>query len=224
MIVYPIWVRICSFIGIALLGLFPFLGKKHKIGWAWIIPFTGGALALLSVYYIQIPVQELITKAITGSDLSMSFRMFLYILPSGIIQEFFKVLIPLIFLGFISNLKLPEDLWGPFAGAGFGLAEAIYIVGLSNQPIGQVALVERFTAIIFHIALSTIAINRIKLSKLIWTLPLAMILHSLFNYLAISAMKNMNLWEMEAIIGIFALGLWLVAIIVNRNRKSKGKQ
>lgn len=217
----PQWLRFVGFLASASIALTPFLVRAKKIGWGWLISLFWGAIALFSVRLFQIPIQEAINSVLIGSNVPSWARMAFYIAPSGLIQEISKALLPALFILMGVKMGTSKGLYGPAAGAGFGIAEAVWLVGLSPGNIGAIAMVERLSAIIFHASATSIAIGGGKPRKMLWGLPLAIVLHSLYNYIAVSLMNKTDFWTLEAIIGVLSLLIWVFAIF---NSKSKDQE
>lgn len=179
-----------------------------------------GGAAFAAVYYLQMPLQSAMAKPLLGSDIPMWLRNLIIVFPSGVIQEFFKMLVPMILLLVGLKLGTSKNLFGPFAGAGFGLVEAVMIVGFYPGEIGLAAIGERASAIFFHVGLTSIALGGGSFKKIAWGLPIAMLLHSLLNFFAVFYFKSLGVLWSEVIIGGFALIIWIAANILY----GKGKE
>ena len=210
--VIPVWIRIVFFGIAAAVALLPFFLRSRKIGFGWLVALVWGALSFSSVYIVQIPVQKDITSALVGSGFPQWARSALYILPSGVIQEFAKALFPIMLLLVGLRLGTSRKFWGPAAGAGFALTEAVIIVGIISAPVGTIALVERFSATIFHVGMCSLAVGEGRLRRFVWGLPMAMLVHSFWNYVAVSLIGKIGYWPLEAVIGAGALIVWGIAI------------
>ncbi|MGC9316272.1 MAG: YhfC family glutamic-type intramembrane protease [bacterium] len=217
----PQWLRFVSFLTAASIALTPFLIGARKIGFGWLLALFWGAVSLYSIRLVQIPIQSVITSAMIGSNLPQWARTAFYIFPSGLVQEIAKWILPGTFLMLGVKLGTSEKLYGPAAGAGFGIAEAVWLVGLHSSAIGWVAVVERFTAILFHTGATALAVGGGKPKRMIWGLPLAILLHSLYNYIAITYMNKVNIWTLELIIGVMSLILWGFAIIISKEKEER---
>lgn len=212
---YPIWLRITCFVLFSFLALFPFFLTSRRIGYLWIVSLVWGALCFGSVYLVQMPIQSYIGELFLGSDVPNRVRLFFLILPSGIVQEFFKALLPIALISIFSKSVSPKRLLGPLSGAGFGITEAILLVGIARAPIGLVAIIERFSAMLFHIGATSIAVGEGNIKRIVWALPAMMLAHSVWNFLSIVLMQKIGVVHVEIFIGVVGLGVWLIAGIDN---------
>jgi hypothetical protein len=215
----PSWLRIAIFLIAASGALLPFLIKLKKTGAGIFIAFVWGILSFWSVYLIQVPIQSWLTSLFVGSSVPIGARTFILVLPSGIVQEFFKALVPIVLIVFAGGFGSSRKLLGPASGAGFGIAEAVVLVGISNFPIGIIAVIERISAMVFHIGICSIAVSGGKLKKIKWTLPLAMLVHSVWNYTAIVLMSKMSLYFLEGFIAVVAFAVWGISIYLFKKEK-----
>lgn len=215
----PYWMRFVAFLFAASIALTPFLISSRKIGFGWFISLFWGAVSLFSIHLLQVPLQNAITSAIVGSNIPMWARTALVIFPSGLIQEIAKALLPAIFIALSLKLGTSSKLYGPAAGAGFGIAEAIWLVGLHPGAIGAVAVVERFFVIFFHTGLTTIAVGGGNIKRVFWGLPVAIIIHSTMNYIAVSMINTVEIWTLEIIIAAISLALWFVSILISKTKE-----
>ena len=217
----PQWIRFVSFLAFASIAITPFILRARKIGFGWLISLFWGAIAVYSIKLIQIPIQQAITEALVGTDFPIWIRMIFYLFPSGLVQEIAKAILPAVLIIAGIRLGTSKTLIGPAAGAGFGVAEAIWLVGLHTGNIGAVALVERLSAIIFHTGASAIAVGGGNARRISWGLPIAIIAHSLLNYMAVSLVDYGGIWNLEIIIGLFGIIVWIAAIIISKNKDEK---
>lgn len=209
---FQIPLRLTIFALAGFLTILPFVISNKRFGYGWIVALCWGGLSFGAIYLFQIPLQSAITKAILGSELPIWIRSFVVIAPSGIIQEFFKALLPMILIAIGWRIGTSKNLFGPFAGVGFGLVEAVILVGLHPSDIGWIAIVERIFAITFHVGLTTLAVSAGRFRKALWGLPIAILLHSLINFFAIYYARTLSMIWLEVIIAFISLVVWGISL------------
>jgi hypothetical protein len=214
----PYWMRFVVFLFAASIALTPFLISSRKIGFGWLISLFWGAVSLFSIHLLQVPLQNFLTSAIVGSNIPMWARTAIVIFPSGLIQEIAKAVLPAILIATKARLGTSSKLYGPAAGAGFGIAEAIWLVGLHPGAIGAVAILERFFVIIFHTGLTALAVGGGKSKRIYWGLPAAIIIHAGLNYTAVSLISTIDIWSLEIIIAAVSLAVWIVSIVISKTK------
>ncbi len=190
------------------------------MGFGWILALLWGGVSFAAVFYIQMPIQSALGDAILGSELPIWLRNLILIAPSGVVQEFFKALLPVTLLLIGLRIGTSRNLLGPFAGAGFGLVEAIILVGLYSGDIGWAAIAERASAIFFHVGLTSIAVGSGNWRRILWGLPFAMLLHSLSNFAAVFYMKSLGVLGTELLIAAVAFTIWCLSNLLY----GKGKE
>ncbi|HHS50713.1 MAG TPA: YhfC family intramembrane metalloprotease [candidate division Zixibacteria bacterium] len=210
---FPIPLRLAIFATAGFLAVLPFVLRNRRMGWGWLIALVWGGLSFYSIHLVQVPLQGKLQRAIVGSDLAMWLRNFIIIAPSGVVQEFFKALVPVILIAGGLRIGTDKKLFASFAGVGFGLVESVLLVELLPVELGWIAIIERISTIFFHTALTTIAVGGGKAGKIAWGLPLAMLAHSLVNFVAVFYMQKIGIVWIEVIIGVVALASWVLSII-----------
>ncbi len=190
------------------------------MGFGWIIALLWGGLSFGSVYLIQMPLQKWLGGILMGTDIEVWLRSLIIVGPSGIIQEFSKALLPILLIVLGARIGTSKNLFGPFAGVGFALTEAVILVGLHPADIGWIAIVERASAIIFHVGLCSIAVGGGKGRRIAWGLPLAMLLHGLCNYAAVFLLRPFGVNTIEIVIGAIALATWALSLILYMGEKN----
>jgi len=163
-----------AFGAIWLVGYWPPLFKRP---WLWAVLFGSAILAVAAVAFIQIPLQALTGQALRyfwSQEVLMSWILLAGIPPillSGLVQEGAKM-VPMVVWWGRSGRNLSPRLGltiGAVAGFGLGVFEAvwahgnIFAAGWTWQAVqagGLMALAgfwERFFAVAFHIAVSSLA-------------------------------------------------------------------
>ena len=140
------------FIGV--LALFFLAGHQTRNPNLYVFILVGAAGYIIAVF-TQVPFQTYLAESVFLKKVSGGGSYFFWAivpaLPAGIIQEFIKLGI---ILGIRKYLKTERSgllVFGAAAGAGFGIAEASYIVSqLPTAPVWSIALVERGFFILFH--------------------------------------------------------------------------
>ena len=220
---FPVWLRLALFTLFAAGAYIPFLISKRRAGLAWLPALFWGAISLLSVYHVQIPVQGVIQSALVGSELSIPARKFLWVFPSGIIQELFKALVPFIIIALIVKTRDYRRLIGAAAGVGFGIAEAVVLVGLYRGDIGTAAIVERFTTIFFHTGLTALALGAATWKGRTVRLVIVMLLHSGVNFMAILLSSGSKIYITEGTLALISILTWGLALIEMRKDENDSK-
>ena len=188
-----------TFGAIWLVGYWPPLFKKP---WLWAVLAISAILSLISISFIQIPLQILAGQALNQFwSQEMLMRWILLaaipqILLSGLVQEGSK-LVPVViwWLGEERNLDVKTGLMvGAVAGAGLGVFEAVWVhnsifaAGWGWEFVregGFMALAgfwERFFAVAFHIASCALAGWGLARGWGWQFYLLAAFLHGLLNY------------------------------------------
>ena len=202
------WFAMPSLVGIGLavlfgavwlVGYWPPLFKKP---WLWVVLVISAFVTLVSVGFIQIPLQFLVGRALNqfwSQGVIMSWILLAgipQILLSGLVQEGAK-LVPVVIWWFGEERKLDVKaglMVGAVSGFGFGVYEAIWVHNSifaagwgwdSVAASGYMALAgfwERFFAVGFHIASCALAGWGLARGWGWQFYLLAACLHSLLNY------------------------------------------
>jgi hypothetical protein len=176
------------------------------------IIFILGCLSFVSVFLIQDPVQRIVSGRIALYPVII--RAILLAMVAGFVQEFFKALPPLIG-------KNPM-ISGGISGAGFGIAEAAFILIYASSIYGikilfSVAPVERLFAIIFHISSTGIIMWGYSRKRFIFFFLIIAIIHGMVDSLAfLWQYGQIGLVETEVIFYSIATGLFLIYIFLLR--------
>lgn len=226
---YLILVSICLAVvfGIIwLLGHQPPLAKKPGL---WGVAIASAFLTVLAMAFIQIPLEYSLEKGL-GVYTYLEWILvagIATVLITGLVQEGAKM-VPMVFWWLRNDRKIsPKEglIIGAFAGAGFGVFEAIWMHNLTFMSGwtweyvdygGIEALLpfwERFWAVALHIALSAIAGYGLAKGKGFQFYLLASVLHGAVNYLAIIYVKGiLTANQMEIGIAVMAALIMLIAL------------
>ena len=158
----------------------------------------GGASFILAVF-TQVPLQSYLAENIYSSKVSAGESPLIWAsipaLPAGIIQELIKSVLIFSVFKFFRIGKGNPLLVGGAVGAGFGIAEAIYIIShLPDSPIWSAGLAERGFLILFHSVSGVMLASAILFSsavKKILTLVIVILVNSLFRYAPVFVQRNM---------------------------------
>jgi RsiW-degrading membrane proteinase PrsW (M82 family) len=207
----------------------PPLFRRH---WLWAVAVFSAFFTLLAIIFVQIPLQYYVGRALASSwSQSVLFDWLLLagipaILLSGLVQEGAKM-VPMVFWWWRSGRNIDPRLGlaiGAVAGAGFGIFEAFWVHGgvlaggwtfhlVSQYGFQGIApFWERFMAVAFHIAASSLA--GYGLAKgLGWQFYLiAAGLHSLLNYVVLPYSKRyFDVNQVEIYVTVVTL---LVTVVV----------
>lgn len=188
-----------AFGAIWLCAHWPPLFKKP---WLWMVVVVGAFLPMLTVTFIQIPLQYWIGNAMQNTwDYLTLYNWLLLagipsILLSGLVQEGAKM-VPMVFWWWRSGRNISPKMGlaiGAIAGAGLGIFEAVWVhnqmfaAGWTTQALqmdgflGIAGFWERFFVVGFHIAASALAGYGLAKGKGWQFYLIASGLHALLNY------------------------------------------
>lgn len=185
-------------------GFIALLLISRKSFTLWLIALLGGGGWLVALM-LRLPILSLLTQS--------PYYILIASLMAGVFEECIRFLI--LRLGIISKFSLRGFT---SLGLGWGLTEAlliyavpVYVSSMIFNYYGLLDLLpgalERNSAIIIHLSLTLLMSLRIGSIKL---LILAVILHSLINYLAVSSLILLgNVWYVEGIIALISLSIFI---------------
>jgi RsiW-degrading membrane proteinase PrsW (M82 family) len=212
-----------------------------KNPWFWPVLVFGGMFTVLTVTFIQIPIQYYLSEGFLriwdGATLTdwILLTSIPSLLVSGLVQEGAKM-VPIAFWWWRSgkNISLKMGLAiGAIAGAGMGLFEAFWIhsqmfnAGWTTQYfqggfLGIVGFWERFFTLGFHIAVSALAGYGLAKGKAWQYFLIAAGLHGVFNWgVALLQKGALSLTQVEVYLAVFTVILTAVVMILRwgRNRE-----
>lgn len=212
-------------------------GKWLRRWQTWVVLVAGIVLFPLTIAWIQVPIQQALSALYLNTlpiETIGRFALLLSIplvLVSGLVQEAVKFGIG------VAGLHLADErrdsraglAMGAAAGAGYGGIEAFWVFNMifgagfslaTVQLAGPLALagfVERFFTVMFHISLAAISTYGYATGRPWPFLLLAIVVHSLANYIAVLAQAGLvGIVATEVILALIALttlawALWLRA-------------
>lgn len=150
----------------------------------------GGAASFVLAIFTQIPLQAYLASTVYSPKVSGGESPYIWAaipaFPAGIIQELLKFGLIFSVFKFFRIGKSNPLLIGGAIGAGFGIAEAIYITShLPVSPIWSTGLAERGVLILFHSTSGVMLASAILYSsplKKSLTFLIVIVVNSLFRY------------------------------------------
>ncbi len=177
------------------------IGRRRCVNKKCVLPFAFGMVSFLSVFIVQIPLQNLL-KRVSSLFGNVILSAILYAAVAGFVQEFFKM---------FAALSVGRDvLYGIASGAGFGISEVIYIFAIS-PVVPIVSIIERLFAVMFHIS-GTGLITKGKNPKQIFLLyVLISVLHTAVDTVALLfQMRLISLMSAEFFAALVSVSLFAV--------------
>ncbi len=229
-----------------------FLVFRRKRG-ADVLPFfIGCAVFILFALVVEGTLNSLILNSALGKKIMSN--VWLYAVFGGMMAGLFEETGRYTAFKTVLRKKRGNDANALMYGAGHGGFEALYILGISmvtyivmalNQNAGVngtevsatvqglidtppatylLAVVERFAAVAFHIAASVLVWFAAKNAKRFWLYPLAVLLHALFDAVAIVLANYISSTVLlECIIVVYAALCVLLAAAVWKKNASAGE-
>ena len=207
------------------------------------VALVSAFLTMLAINYIQTPLQERISDALTSSYSNQTiYDWFLLMgIPSlavsGLVQEGAKM-VPMVFWWWRKGKYLSPAMGltiGAVAGAAFGIYEGFWVFtrvfgsGWTTEYISAMGFIgiasfwERFFAIGFHIAVSALAGWGLAKGKGWQFYLLASGLHLLFNYPVLIYTKGMlDITQIETIIAVYTVIVAAVVLWIRWTRDNSG--
>jgi uncharacterized membrane protein YhfC len=194
---------------LALLFAAPWLallaGRHLRRPWLWGIVALGVVLFPVSIAWIQVPIQQGLSKLWMSLFPTQTIERFLLlfavpsIIVSGLVQETVKFAIGVAGLYLMGDRKTSRAglAMGAAAGAGYGGMEAFWVfnqIFAAGFTLGTIQLggigslvgfIERFFAVMFHIGVASLATYGYASGRPWRFLLIAIGLHSLTNYTAV---------------------------------------
>jgi RsiW-degrading membrane proteinase PrsW (M82 family) len=215
-----------------LTGYWPPLFKRH---WLWLVATVSAFLTLLSITFVQIPLQTWAGQALNHFWNQQTLVTWLLlagipqILLSGLVQEGAKM-VPMVFWWWRGdrNISPVSGLTtGAVAGAGFGIFEAFWVHGQvfasgwnvhlisANIFLGITPFWGRFFAVGFHIAASSLAGYGLTRG---WGWQFYLIaagLHGLLNYSTVIMQKGyFSVEQLEVYVAGLAVVVTVAALLL----------
>ncbi|MDZ4724306.1 MAG: hypothetical protein SGI97_10445 [candidate division Zixibacteria bacterium] len=215
---------------IAIAAFFLFTGKKIAVREAGIALIIG-LLLFLPVIWTLVPLQKyLINKMILSAIRDGESIYLLSLLPAfvgGVLQEILKLASSALFqkLKSVKNYRL--SLIGAVTGAGFGLAEAIYLTVGMITPLFSMNLLERSFLVLFHTATSallgsSLALKNVKAVTQMLALTIAVNL--VLRYLPVLVQqKIVSVGWLYLILAVIVVTMTTVALFVLKRKPSSAR-
>ena len=190
--------------------------KKHFFTLRTLFVFILGCLSVASVFLIQVPIQQALSKT-TLMFTPLAFpKALLLAMVAGFVQELFKALPP-----FIIEDKV---IGGVVSGLGFGMTEAVLILvnAIILHSLSSVVLLERFFAIIFHVSSTGIVMWGYTKKKFILSYLIISIIHGIIDTFPFLYQfgKKINPAVGELIAALVSISL-LITFVYLYKRKTK---
>jgi RsiW-degrading membrane proteinase PrsW (M82 family) len=201
--------------------------------WLWVVMAAGALLGLASISFIQIPLQayagDLLSRIWSQQVLTNWILLagVPQILLSGLVQEGAKML-PVVAWWWRSDKKIDPKMGliiGAFAGAGFGIFEAVWVhnsafaagwtwqVVQINGITGLLVFIERFLLVGFHISAAAIVGYGLAKGWGWQSYLIASLLHALINYSIVLSIARV-FTGMQVEVYIFALAILIIAAVI----------
>jgi len=192
-------------------------------GYRWIDSYLGyfiGGLLFLVTLVTLVPLQNLIVRqwllpSVAAGE-SLYFVGVFPALVSGVIQELLKLSAILLLVSWRGSKKYRFAVLGAFCGAGFALAEAGYIVGLTITPLFTWSLLERGFLTVYHVSSGALlgrALSRGH-EDTIATLLGLVLMNAMLRYLPIFVHQGVaDVHLMYLIYSIIATGVLFFALL-----------
>jgi RsiW-degrading membrane proteinase PrsW (M82 family) len=231
-----------AFGAIWLLGYWPPLFRRY---WLWAVAVFSAFFTLLTVVFIQIPLQYYASEALEAFWEPMTLYNWLLltgipaILVSGLVQEGAKM-VPIVFWWWRSGRNIDPKLGlaiGAIAGVGFGIFEAVWAHNLSfmagwswdlvqNEGIIMLSpFWDRFWVISFHIAASALVGYGLAKGKGWQFYLIASGLHALINYAVLLYRRgHMTFNQVEIYVAIVAALVAAVALWLSWRKQEEEEQ
>jgi RsiW-degrading membrane proteinase PrsW (M82 family) len=220
-----------------------------KNTWFWAVAVVSAFLTVAAICFIQQPVQTWLGNVISNSFNQVTIITWLLllgipqILVSGLVQEGTKM-VPIAVWWWRSGKNITPGLGlaiGAIAGAGFGIFEAIWVhnqmfaagwTAAAIQTDGFIGIAgfwERFFAIGFHVAVSSLAGYGLAKGKGWQFYLIAAGLHSLFNYGVVVRQYIYlrygfdSLVQIELFIAVMAVAVTVWALLLRWGRTEKAE-
>ncbi|MEJ2212097.1 MAG: YhfC family glutamic-type intramembrane protease [Anaerolineae bacterium] len=200
-------------------------GRWLRRPWLWVVAVAGAVLFSLSIAWVQVPIQQALNDLYLHSlsmDVIQRYVLLLgapLVLVAGLVQEVAK------FLGAVAGLHLDRRphvaraglAFGAAAGAGYGVAEAFWVLnqvfaaGFTwatvqlNGAAALVSFIERIFAVMFHIGIASLAAYGYAIHRPWRYLLLAILLHAVVDYTAVMVQAGaLSIAGTETVVAIIA--------------------
>ncbi len=177
------------------------IGRRGCVNKKCVLPFALGMVSFLSVFIVQIPLQNLL-KRVSPLFGNVILSAILYAAVAGFVQEFFKM---------FAALSVGRDvLYGIASGAGFGISEVIYIFAIS-PVVPIVSIIERLFGVMFHISGTGLIMKGKNPKQIFFLYVLISVLHTAVDTVALLfQMRLISLMSAEFFAALVSVSLFAV--------------
>ncbi len=197
---------ICSLLLVAILDIKKCFSKRS------LFFFAMGFASFLCVFFVQMPLQKLLSSSRFFYNLGDLPRAILYAAIAGFVQEFFKAM--------AAYYPKGDMLSGAAAGSGFAFFEIIFVIS-SAPSITLVVLTERLFVLIFHTSSSALVMFGKNKGKFIIFYIIVACIHTFVDTLAILfRLHYITLLFTEIVVAVVSSVLFLIALFLYKRKTS----
>ncbi len=211
--------------------------RKLNSIWLWLVFLSGAALFIVSILWVQTPLQTLVSNLLTrwlGAENALKYYYVTGIpgtLISGFVQEAAKFVPIVLYWRIYQRSEEPLTLFsvGAMCGAGFGVFEAQWIINLIFSYGFKWDLVllygfeavtgiwERLVTVAFHTSTGAVMGWGLAKNKAWQFFLFTAVWHSLLNYVAVwFRAQKLSVIEVEIIISILIIVPFGLAFFIRR--------
>lgn len=222
----PVWlIYVCA----ALIAVALFAWKHHRAGKVW-LAMLAGAVSFIVIPWTQTPLQmtlfeDLLLPRVGAGGSPWVWSLF-PALAGGLIQEVLRVVVVLLLFNQLNPSRGSRIPVAAFAGAGFGLVEAIWMtVSAPDVSLYSLQLLERGFMILYHTAAGAALGWALRLGTgnerwIVTALALALI-NTLLRYLPVFVQQKAIAVEvMYFILPLIILTLTMATLIIMKRPES----
>lgn len=220
-----IFISVVWYLIVGVFGALLFIKGAYKSKSVY-LAFILGVVSFGIIYLIQYPLQVKILKEIVSPQIAEgSSKYFSLLIPAlfvGLFQELLKLIVIYI-TSAISKVKGNKlAVVGAAVGAGFGIAEAVYLLSAPG-PVNffSIGILEKSFMIIFHVTSgSLIGFGLSRSLKLGFFMTLiTLIVNAFFRYVPVLVQKKSSDFDFFNIIIAFVTVIFVVAVLLLFKKK-----
>ncbi len=211
--------------------------QKLKSIWLWVIFLSGAVVFIVSILWVQTPLQRLVSSLLTRWLGAENYQAYFYItgvpgaLISGFVQEAAKFIPVIIYWRAYQRRVEPLEAFsvGTMSGAGFGVFEAQWIIntifayGFKWDLVllygfeAVTGIWERLMTVAFHTSTGAVMGWGLAKKKAWQCYLFASLWHSLLNYVGVLfRMQKLSVVQVEIIISILIIVPFGLAFFLRR--------